>query len=220
MLMVLMDVVTLVIFSAETVPGPLFTCFTGTKVLHASYTPRNAGHLLRPNRPRSSLPRLLHTLTRLLHASHTPLTRLVTLVIFSAQTVPGPLFTCFTGTKVQILTLSAEAVPGPLFHASYTPLHASYTPLTRLLHASCTPRNAGHLLRRNRPRYSLYLIFWYSGTHFTCFTGTKVQILTLSAETVAEKVDCFGSQPPVYLLYLLYWYRSTNTDALRGNCGR
>jgi hypothetical protein len=44
------------------------------------------------------------------------------------------------------------------------------------------------------------------GTHFTCFTGTKVQILSL-----------FGRQRPPgaarYSLYLLYWYKSTNTDA-------
>ena len=81
-------------------------------LLHATYTPltasgdvdgldghSNASHLLRRNRPRYSL-------TRLLHASYTPRIRLVTLFIFSAETVPGTL------------------------------LHASYTPRTRLVYAS------------------------------------------------------------------------------------
>jgi hypothetical protein len=36
------------------------------------------------------------------------------------------------------------------------------------------------------------------GTQFTCFTSTKVQILTLG--------DRFS-------VYLLYWYKSSNTDA-------
>ena len=40
------------------------------------------------------------------------------------------------------------------------------------------------------------------GTHFTGFTGTKVQILT--QETLPA---------PRYSLYWLYWYKSTNTDA-------
>jgi hypothetical protein len=37
-------------------------------------------------------------------------------------------------------------------------------------------------------------------TQFTCFTGTKVQILT-GADTTRY-----------YSVYLLYWYESTNTD--------
>ena len=28
-------------------------------------------------------------------------------------------------------------------------------------------------------RYSVYLLYWYKSTQFTCFTGTKVQLLTL-----------------------------------------
>jgi hypothetical protein len=42
-----------------------------------------------------------------------------------------------------------------------------------------------------------------SGTQITCFTGTKVQILTLDA----------GNWPTLRCSdYLLYWYKSTNTD--------
>jgi hypothetical protein len=43
----------------------------------------------------------------------------------------------------------------------------------------------------------------------TFCTGTKVQILTLSAQQ--------GQCPPALLVpkYLLYWYKSTNTDAER-----
>ena len=37
------------------------------------------------------------------------------------------------------------------------------------------------------------------GPQFTCFTGTKVQILTLEASGAS--------------VYLLYWYKSTNSDA-------
>ncbi len=54
------------------------------------------------------------------------------------------------------------------------------------------PKDAG--------RYPLYLLYW-------CFTGTKVQILTL---LIAE-----GGRQALSLLALLvlYWYKSTNTDA-------
>ena len=59
------------------------------------------------------------------------------------------------------------------------------------------------------------------GTQFTCFTGTKVQILTLLPN--ASGLAC--SSPPSnphggawllcerYPVYLIYWYKSTNTDA-------
>ena len=81
-----------------------------------------------------------------------------------------------------------------------------------------------------------------SGTHFTCFTGTAVQILTpeelrggsgacLVPNLLAKQVE-IGTQftcvrrvvetaaaayglavPHVwYAVYLLYWYSSTNTD--------
>jgi hypothetical protein len=48
-----------------------------------------------------------------------------------------------------------------------------------------------------------------SGRHcgcFTCFTGTKVRILTQKALLVAGALNLVGGN-------LLYWYKSTNTDA-------
>ena len=47
-----------------------------------------------------------------------------------------------------------------------------------------------------------------AGAHVTCFTGTKVQILT---QSVVARVGrgCYGRCS----LYLLYWYKGTNTDA-------
>ena len=43
------------------------------------------------------------------------------------------------------------------------------------------------------------------GTHFTCFTGTKVQILT--PEECVAPTDFLTQLSPS--LYLLYWYKST-----------
>ena len=50
-----------------------------------------------------------------------------------------------------------------------------------------------------------------SGTHFTCFTITKVQILTQEVPRAPRaRLRCS--------VYLLYWYKSTNADSevLRG----
>ena len=47
-----------------------------------------------------------------------------------------------------------------------------------------------------------------AGTQFTCFTGTKVQILT-------QWSSCLRSYTPLsaqVLSLLAYWYKSTNTD--------
>jgi hypothetical protein len=41
----------------------------------------------------------------------------------------------------------------------------------------------------------------HSGTQFTCFTGTKVQMLTHARPRT----------PLMYSVYLLYWYKSTDT---------
>jgi hypothetical protein len=49
---------------------------------------------------------------------------------------------------------------------------------------------------------------------FTCFTGTKVQILTLRAADFGTPWSFEGLFES--LLYLLYWYKSTDTDAARG----
>jgi hypothetical protein len=71
-------------------------------------------------------------------------------------------------------------------------------------------------------RYSVCLLYWYTstntdaegpsahhtclGTQFTCFTGTKVQIMT-------QKDLVRITHMSRYSVYLLYWYKSTNTDA-------
>ncbi len=49
----------------------------------------------------------------------------------------------------------------------------------------------------------------HPGTQFTCFTGTKVQILTRQ-----YKLVCNCAEHPRCSVYLLYWYKSTNTDAV------
>jgi hypothetical protein len=46
-------------------------------------------------------------------------------------------------------------------------------------------------------------------TRFTCFTGTKVQILTSCGGGAAS---ARGSTGDLYSVYLLYWYKSTNPD--------
>jgi hypothetical protein len=44
------------------------------------------------------------------------------------------------------------------------------------------------------------------GMQFTCFTGTKIHILT-------QKARVSDLQRPYRRVYLLYWYKSTHTDA-------
>jgi hypothetical protein len=49
------------------------------------------------------------------------------------------------------------------------------------------------------------------GTHFTCFTGTKVQILSLVA--LQMKAWCRLSLTCCRFFCFFYWYKRTNTDA-------
>ena len=54
------------------------------------------------------------------------------------------------------------------------------------------------------------------GAQFTCFTGTKVEILTCCRARRARVTRCLGGSPSVYLLY---WHTSTNTNSvLRQAC--
>jgi hypothetical protein len=53
--------------------------------------------------------------------------------------------------------------------------------------------------KRKQERLSIKVL------RFTCFTGTKVQILTQKT-----RLEAFNQGTP---FYLLYWYKSTNTDA-------
>jgi hypothetical protein len=81
-------------------------------------------------------------------------------------------------------------------------------------------------------RYSVYLLFWYKITQFTCFPGTKVQILMLRsplpsvnrkrASSGSEKLQftCFTGKKKIQILTLslsaqrqaqacLFWKRKT-----------
>ena len=56
-----------------------------------------------------------------------------------------------------------------------------------------------------------------AGSQFTCFTGTRVQILTqLEAEVAAAHSDL----EVCALVYLLYRYKRTNTDGAIGRDSR
>jgi hypothetical protein len=52
------------------------------------------------------------------------------------------------------------------------------------------------------------MLFKHHGTQFTCFTGTKVHILTLQASRARA-----GGDRRKDALYLLYWCKSTKPDA-------
>ncbi len=51
---------------------------------------------------------------------------------------------------------------------------------------------------------------------FTCFTGTKVHILTHTPPANAERMRVFREVR--YSICLMYWYKNTNTDA-QGRAG-
>jgi hypothetical protein len=81
----------------------------------------------------------------------------------------GTHFTCFTGTKVQILTQQARATG--------TPSSSSMWPL------SSPSENSS---RESKSRTSAALGIAPFGPQFTCFTGTQVQILTQKAPLGAK----------------------------------
>jgi hypothetical protein len=56
---------------------------------------------------------------------------------------------------------------------------------------------------------STLVMLRYPGTHFTCFTGTKVQKGEIRRAVVPEAKKLSVG----YSVYLLYWYKSANTDA-------
>ena len=62
-------------------------------------------------------------------------------------------------------------------------------------------------------------LFAAAGTPFTCFTSTKVQLLTQRALlgcAFPRNVAYVSAMAGRYSVYLLYWYGSTNTDAACG----
>ena len=48
---------------------------------------------------------------------------------------------------------------------------------------------------------------------FTCFTGTKVQMMTQLGQLELGKRGPYRRASIQAAVYLLYWYKSTNTDA-------
>ena len=87
---------------------------------------------------------------------------------------PGTQLTCFTGTKVQILTPDASlvAITLPLFSPSSYPLSVCAELIVPLL--TC---------------FVITTVETVGGTQFTCFTGTNVQILTQLRPDVAATVE-------------------------------
>jgi hypothetical protein len=95
------------------------------------------------------------------------------------------------------------------------------------MHLNCQPlTNSTH----PHPSHAHLALYGYSlnalpaGTHFTCFTSTKVRILCAPAPLTraphslrlrAKRSPCHRCRRPIYLLY---WYKSTNTDAEGGAC--
>jgi hypothetical protein len=52
------------------------------------------------------------------------------------------------------------------------------------------------------------------GAQFTCFTGTKVQIMAQKTLIVRVQAACSASRICSFVpVYSLYWYKSTHTDA-------
>jgi hypothetical protein len=100
----------------------------------------------------------------------------------------GTQFTCFTGTKVQVLTQVY------IYIYIYIYIYGRGT--------------------RERERYSVYLLYWYKstgadaylsrasgrGAQFSCFTGTKVQVLTLKALLGAGERLLVTDIPDILLL--------------------
>ncbi len=71
-------------------------------------------------------------------------------------------------------------------------------------------------VRQARLKRRTLILSNYLGTQFTCFTGTKVQILTLLDSRVAltdpqqlPVGTVFEKLAFLVLKYLLYWYQST-----------
>jgi hypothetical protein len=68
--------------------------------------------------------------------------------------------------------------------------------------------------------------YWFSaltmksGAHFTCFTGTKVQILTHSSQWELLRMLWCARLAGRYSIFLLYWYKSAYTDVLLTSVGR
>jgi hypothetical protein len=118
-------------------------------------------------------------------------------------------FTCFTGTKVQILT--AEELLAQAQRTRATSRTASHT--ESVPHFTCFTSNSVRAVplaqRTGKPRGI--------GTHFTCFTSTKVLILPpeallgqVSTRSAAAKSTPDTLNPNLSLLALLV-YQSLDT---------
>jgi hypothetical protein len=148
--------------------------------------------------------------------------------LLAAPMAAGPQVTCFTSTKVQILTHRSggscevsRAVCGAGEPGADMRQGALLAPGT---HFTCFTGTKVQILTM---RQGALLA---PGTHFTCFTGTKVQILTMRQGALlapGTHFTCFtGTKvqiltmrqgallaPGTHSLYLLYWCKRAHTDA-------
>jgi hypothetical protein len=129
---------------------------------------------------------------------------------------------------------------------SAIPLAAPTSPVTDITWGDYNASHANVMWQdaTSGPAASVYKVTWQdfgggllTGTQFTCFTGTKVQILTLTRLLTAPIRETIAYGPPAlispvteglqykivvysrnlnydpgYSVFLLYYYKSTNTD--------
>ncbi len=91
-------------------------------------------------------------------------------------------FTCFTGTKVQILTLRTLRI----LHTATSLLVQKYKYWCLLCWYKNANTDAAHLRILHTATSSVYPNWPTAGTQFTCFTGKKLPILTLQASRHAS----------------------------------
>jgi hypothetical protein len=129
---------------------------------------------------------------------------------------PGSRFTCFTGTKVQILIQKVLSLLALLVHLAQEG--------AKLL--SHVRQELSTLLRQVLGLLALQKYkYWYKststdaeGTGFTCFASTKVQILTQKLRTFLrqlavknEKLEVAGYTSYIYIHICMYIYIYTCT---------
>ena len=115
-------------------------------------------------------------------------------------------FTCFTGTKVQILTLRTLRT----LHTATSLLVQKYIYWRLLCWYKNTNTDAAHLRILHTATSSVYPNWPTAGTQFTCFTGKKLPILTLQASRHASPLGFLHRLQVLSLLALLvqqykYW---------------
>jgi hypothetical protein len=129
--------------------------------------------------------------------------------VFAPRSVfpAGTQFTCFAGTKVPVLTHAYSLlVLCFFFFAAPRPPRAALceskgTQFCLLYWCKSTNTDTAALCESKDPSCCRQeVVAPQSGTQFTCFTGTKAQILTQEGAATQS----------VFSVFLLYWYKSTN----------